>query len=304
MKNSTVFFLPIFFIFSGCYSGESKQKVISKTSEKAEKSTPADESANSVNWENISPSGKTIETRLPVPPGFQRQVASPNSIGNYLRKLPLKPHGSAVLLYDGSEKGFQDAQIAVIDMEIGKRDLQQCADAIMRLRAEYLFQQKKFNLIHFNFTSGDRADYLKYAEGYRTIINGNSVSWQKKSAASNSYKTFRQYLDLVFTYAGTASLEKELQPIKSFDQIEVGDVLIQGGHPGHGIMVVDVAQNPKTGQKIYLLAQSYMPAQEIHILKNPSDKNLSPWYSANAKGEINTPEWTFYPSQLKRFSNW
>jgi hypothetical protein len=47
-----------------------------------------------------------------------------------------------------------------------------------------------------------------------------------------------------------------------------------------------------------MLAQSYMPAQEIHVLKNPVSDKLNPWYEAK-KGAIETPEWTFGSDDLK-----
>ncbi|MCH8317342.1 MAG: hypothetical protein IIA88_02400, partial [Bacteroidetes bacterium] len=67
------------------------------------------------------------------------------------------------------------------------------------------------------------------------------------------------------------------------------------------IIVVDLAVNPKTNEKIFLLAQSYMPAQEIQILKNPNNDKISPWYSVNFGEELETPEWTFNKTDLKRF---
>src|SRR5688572_25285005 len=104
MKNSTVFFSSIFLLFSGYYSVESSEVNNSKPAEiKAE----VTRDNSSVFWQNTVPSGKTVEARLPVPTGFQRLPAQPNSISNYLRKLPVKPHGSLVHLYDGSEKDFQ-----------------------------------------------------------------------------------------------------------------------------------------------------------------------------------------------------
>jgi len=65
---------------------------------------------------------------------------------------------------------------------------------------------------------------------------------------------------------------------------------------------VDMAQNPKTGQKLFLLAQSYMPAQETQILKNPNNSALSPWYELKNE-TLETPEWTFEPSDLRRFKD-
>ena len=96
---------------------------------------------------------------IPPPVGFTRQET--DGYGAYLRNLPLKPVGTLVKHYDGTVKGYQDGAYAVVDMEIGTRDLQQCADAVMRLRAEYLWHNKKYDQIHFNFTSGFRADYVK-----------------------------------------------------------------------------------------------------------------------------------------------
>ncbi len=51
----------------------------------------------------------------------------------------MKPAGAPVLTYTGAPKWRQDVHVAVIDIDVGKRDLQQCADAIMRLRGEWLY---------------------------------------------------------------------------------------------------------------------------------------------------------------------
>jgi hypothetical protein len=64
---------------------------------------------------------------------------------------------------------------------------------------------------------------------------------------------------------------------------------------------MDMAENVE-GKRIFLLAQSYMPAQDIHILKNPRNKILSPWYELNTyQDEIITPEWDFVQTDLRRF---
>ena len=98
-------------------------------------------------------------------------------------------------------------------------------------------------------------------------------------------------------YAGTHSLSKSLHS-KSIKDIAIGDVFIVGGFPGHAVIVVDVAEN-NIGEKVFLLAQSYMPAQETQILKNYNDAKISPWYSANINERLYTPQWTFGVGQLK-----
>jgi hypothetical protein len=249
----------------------------------------------------INPKGQTVETRFLLPQEFERLKTAENSFERYLQTLPLKPNGNSVFYYNGEEKANANVYCAVIDMEIGKRDLQQCADAVMRLRGEYLFKKQQWKDIHFNFTSGDRADFTQYAEGYRAVIKGNKVSWQKSGKKDYSYPNFRRYMDLVFTYAGTLSLNKELKQVTDIQEIKIGDVFIQGGSPGHAVIVIDLAENVKTKEKLFLLAQSYMPAQDIQILLNPMDSKTSPWFSIKFEGNLDTPEWTFQKKNLKRF---
>lgn len=104
----------------------------------------------------------------------------------------------------------------------------------------------------------------------------------------------------VFNYANTGSLKNQLVKVDNFENLEIGDVFIQSGTPyGHAVIVVDVAQN-ENGEKVFLLAQSYMPAQETQLLINPNDPKISPWYSAQT-AIIQTPEWKFYQTDLRRF---
>lgn len=248
----------------------------------------------------INPDGRTINTRYRLPDGFQRVESLENSFAAYLQTLPLKPHGTKVKYYNGATKETTDVYAGVVDMDIGKRDLQQCADAIMRLRAEYLWAQERYEDIHFNFTNGFRVDYQKWMDGYRIKVKGNKTTWYKSKAPSNTYKDFRSYMNMIFAYAGTLSLSKEL-PAVDFDNMKVGDIFIQGGSPGHAVIVVDLAVNRETGKQLFLLAQSYMPAQDIQILQNPMNEAFSPWYSNQFFGDLITPEWRFERTDLKRF---
>lgn len=220
---------------------------------------------------------------ISTPEGYVRVKTDSLSYAFYLQNLPIKQENNIVYLFDGTEKYNQTAQFAVLDIDVGKRDLQQCADAVMRVRAEYLFENEKYSEIHFNFLSdGKPRYYTEYA--------GND----------RSYTKFRKYMDYIFSYANTASLIDEMEKVEILE-MQIGDIFIQKRRPyGHAITVVDMAEN-ENGKKVYMLTQSYMPAQEIHILKNPADKNLSPWYRLSEKKSIETPEWTFYPEDLRRF---
>lgn len=250
----------------------------------------------------IDTGGMTIQTRFLPPAGFFREDTRENSFETFLRNLPLKPHDAEVHYFDGSVKPAGQIYWAVVDLDLGTRNLQQCADAIIRLRAEFLFVQNRHEEIHFNFTNGVRADYLEFARGCRPVFSDNEVKWEMNAPADYTYKNFRNYLDMVFVYAGSYSLSQELHPVKDINDIRIGDVFIRGGFPGHAVLIVDLVTRHTTGDKLFLLAQSYMPAQDIQVLRNPQKKRTDPWYKMNTTDKLITPEWIFRNTELKRFS--
>ncbi|MFA6034730.1 MAG: DUF4846 domain-containing protein [Myxococcota bacterium] len=247
----------------------------------------------------VNAASPTIESRIPVPEGSVREPVAAGSFGEWLRKLPLKPSDTPVRFYDGRLKQNQNVHCAVVDIDVGDADLQQCADAVIRLRAEYLFSTGKALNVVFHFTSGDAIPFARWAEGYRPKVVLNKVFWVPGGEKGASHGNFRRYLDVIFRYAGTKSLEKELKPVTDVAALEIGDVFVQGGAPGHAVIVVDTASDPKTGKRVFLLAQSYMPAQDIHVLKSYSGS--SPWFPADFGETLRTPEWTFKSAHLRRF---
>ncbi len=264
------------------------------------KTNPADEDNDDFTSTRIvNPEKMTIQERYSVPKGYTRLQVAENSFGEFLGNQKLKPYGEKVLYYNGREKNLKGIYDSVIDVEIGNRDLHQCADAIMLLRGEYLYSIGKYQDISFNFVSGFKAEYKKWMEGYRIKVEGNNVSYYKAKEPSNTYEDFRKYMDMVMAYAGTASLEKELKSV-DIENMEIGDVFIIGGSPGHAVIVVDMAINDNN-EKIFMLAQSYMPAQQTQILINPMDESISPWYSLKGAEKLITPEWNFELEHLKRF---
>jgi len=248
----------------------------------------------------VNKEGMTVKDRyLPVE-GYVRAEYEDGSFAEFLRNQKLKPYGEKVLYYDGRKKPSNGIYDSVFDVDIGNRDLHQCADAIMLLRAEYLYSLGLYDKISFNFVSGFKAEYRKWMDGYRIRVNGNDAEYYKAAESSNTYEDFRKYMDMVFAYSGTLSLEKELESV-SIKNMNIGDVFIVGGSPGHAVIVVDMAVN-SDGEKIFLLAQSYMPAQQTQILINPMDEDISPWYSLKRKEKLVTPQWTFDLDMLKSWN--
>lgn len=249
-------------------------------------------------YEYLQSTGMTLESRINVPEGYKRTEAEEGSLTEFLRTYSLKEHGSPVLLYDGSEKRNQNAHVAVFQLPIETRDLQQCADSVMRVYAEYYWETEQYEKIQIHFTNGFLAEYDKWREGYRISVEGNDVSWVKSAGYDDTYEAFVKYMRMVFTYAGTLSMEQEAEPV-SVEEVRVGDVILKGGSPGHVVMIVDMCEN-KQGDKAFLLAQGYMPAQEFHVLKNPLHEE-NPWYyKEELTGSIRTPEYGFGEGALKR----
>ena len=228
----------------------------------------------------INKNGTTVETRFNTPEGFTRVESENGSFGSYLQNLPLKPHGSKVHHFDGTLKYNQSAVSAVVDMPFKGNPNHQCADAVMRLRAEYLFSVKRYSEIEFLYVSGKKSNYLSYLGG-------------KTPTADNLWS----YMCGVFCYANTYSLNKQLQS-KNTSDLQIGDVFIIGGFPGHTVIVVDKCVNSK-GEVKFMLAQSYMPAQDIQILVG--DDGQTPWYDLNFGDYLYSAEYTFSKNDLKSF---
>ncbi len=242
-----------------------------------------------------------IESRIATPPGYSRIAADSSSFTHWLRGLPLNPVGAPVIVYDGSARDDQSVQNGVLDIDIGNRDLQQCADAAMRLRAEYLRWRGRPDEIAFRFTSGDTARWSRWIDGWRPEVDGNSVTWRRSAPLDSSYRNFRDYLDTVFMYAGSYSLQRDLPRRRSMHEMMPGDLFIDGGFPGHVVIVMDVAVHDQTGERIFLAAQGFTPAQDFHILVNANDAALNPWYRCNFGDTLITPNWEFAPGQLHYF---
>ena len=134
---------------------------------------------------------------------------------------------------------------------------EQCADACMRLKAEYLYQTGQYNKIKFQDVNGQS---LRYSGGA-------------------SREAFYRYLRRLYGVTSTFSLCREIQP-RPLADIEPGDVFVYPGNGrflGHAVFVVDVAVN-KNGKKAFLLAEGNTPARDIHLIRNLENPFRSPWF--------------------------
>ncbi len=296
-------FILLTSIFAGCQTPDVNNTVTDSvliTEDNASYEQIIDTSSYIYSWKDSYDYNQALINNINPPKDYIRQKSDNNQFENWLRHLPINLADDKVYLFNKEVKYNQHAQFKVLDIDVGDKDLQQCADAVMRLRAEYLYATNQFEKIHFNYTNGVNISFDKWSSGFYPSLKGNKVVWTT-SSNNKTYPSFKKYINNIFMYAGTSSLEKELKSVE-LKNIKIGDVFIKGGFPGHAVIVLDVAKNKTDGDVCFLLAQSYMPAQNIHVLKNPNNDDLSPWFSVKeCLNVIKTPEWTFYPNQLKRF---
>jgi hypothetical protein len=237
--------------------------------------------------------------QIPLPIGSTRIVLKSNSFAAWVRDLPLKKNNT-IYLYNGQAKANQREHYAVVDISTGNQNLQQCADALMRLRAEYLYSIHAYDRINFKTGNGKELSFARYARGERYALLRQQLSAHTiNTPPCYTHNCLTQFLNVVFNYCSTYSLEVMCKPKEISDGIMPGDMFVKAGSPGHAMMVADVAVNAQTGKRIYLLLQGFMPAQDIHIVRNPSNTMLSPWYEESNDRDVETSGWTFKPTDLK-----
>ena len=128
----------------------------------------------------------------------------------------------------------------------------------------------------FRFTSGHLSRWSDWAAGKRPRVAGSKVTFVQSAPADEGRASFRAWLDSVFMYAGTLSLQRDLAAVAPDARIEAGDVFVHGGSPGHAMIVADVVERAGTGERMFLLVQGFMPAQDAHVVVNP-EAGGSPW---------------------------
>lgn len=253
-------------------------------------------------WRKGYDAANSIAARIPPPPGTVRIRVQPDGFAHWLRYLPLKPGQQKVLLHDGQPKRNQTAHWSVLDIDTGPDDLQQGAEAVLRLRAEYLYARNNYDAITFHVTPQMKFSWNQWRKGERLgVVKSGYLIRSEDAKPDDSYANFRNYLNAVFQFADANTLLKDLQPVPDVKDMQIGDVFVHPAKPGHAVIVVDMVRDPKTGDMGFLLAQSFIPAQDVHILVNAYNPQGAPWYRTDFGGKLRTPEWTFPADELRRF---
>ncbi len=235
-----------------------------------------------------------LDLRLSPPRGFARVAVEGGGFGAFLRALPLLPAGTPVVDYGGRvvREGGDPSIAAVVDIDVGASDLQQCADAVVRMNAEWHYGRGDRD-VSYRVSSGVALGYAQYLAGSRAFAHGNELLVQPAAARlADDHRAFRRYLDEVFTWLNTSSLDRDGAPA-AFADVRPGDFFVMSGRPfGHAVLVLDVATSA-AGAVALLLGQSYMPAQSFQVLSSSSH---GAWFVVEPGAtEVATPFWKPFP---------
>lgn len=243
----------------------------------------------------VNASGDTIETRINLPAGYTRTEG--NIYERFIREQKVEPDGTAVHLYNGDEKYDQDSHFAVLSTDVGEDNLQYCANAALRLRAEFLYSTNQYERIQYKTDTGLIFAYTDYRDGSRINVNEEETYLARVAEYDDTYNGFKNYLGMLFDYSTTIALSAESTTVP-IEEMRVGDIFVEAGSPGSCLMVMDLCENGD-GEKAFILGGSYSPAEQIHILTNP--KTNSPWfYVSDIQYPMQIHEHSFRGHCLKR----
>jgi len=253
-------------------------------------------------WSRRRAGYESLATRFPAPSGFTRVSVKAGSYADWLRHLPLLAKGTAVRDYAGRILvGATAAARAVIDLDVGKRDLQQCMDTLMRIRGEYLWWKKRAARARFRYAGGKYFGWAQYARGIRPKRQGRRIVFKAGHRAGYGRRHFERYLTFMFMMTGTMHNTRE--PRVKFADLAAGTFFVQPppspGSLGHAVVILEVAKS-RTGQVRALIGEGYTPAQDFHVVKAPGS---GAWYNLSASNPVQTPQWSvpFRWTQLRRF---
>ena len=239
-----------------------------------------------------------LDNRFAPPEGFSRVRVEDASFDRWLRSLPTEPSRTTVRAHDGSDLDRPAA--AIVRMDVGRGDLQQCADSTIRLHAEFLWAAGRADEAAYHFTSGDRSAWVDWRDGERFDVSGATVKRVRGSAVSG-HAGFRGWLQHLFRYAGTRSLRHDTRAVAESEALRAGDLFLEPGSPGHVVMILDVAENA-AGDRLALLGEGFMPAEEFQVLRSSRARDRV-WFTLPGPGEsIDTPSWRpFRRRDVRRF---
>ena len=141
---------------------------------------------------------------------------------------------------------------AVVDLPM-LSNAEQCADACMRLKAEYLYQTGQYKRLNFKTsTASPCATAVGHREKPFTAISADSMVLPVPSHSAARCSPVHWQIS---------------NPVTSLSTPEMADCL-----------VMPSSLSNKNGKKAFLLVEGNTPARDIHLIRNLENPFRSPWF--------------------------
>ena len=196
-------------------------------------------------------------------PARARAASAPGS-GACRWRRPARRCGASGAPWSSPPTTTNLAAVAALDVGVG--DLQQCADSVIRLHAEWLFAA---GTARRQLPRGVGRGHALRALGARASgwsPHGLGFTWSSSARADAGHASYRRWLDAVFTYANTGSLARDGEPVAPAESPPRATSWCSRAARATPCSVLDLARAPD-GRRALLLGQGYMPAQSFHVLR-------------------------------------
>jgi hypothetical protein len=259
--------------------------------------TPSPLGLDDYPWPHQGRSYLPLAHRVPLPVGYTEVPAAPGSFAEWLRHLPALPPGASVVTTEGLviTTDADPGVAAVLDLDV--RPDQECADVILRLRAEWLRRQGREGEIVFNLTGPGEISWPEWTRGMRPVLHGQQVGFERRGEPGDSREAFDGYLRAVCAWCSTVSLAKDGVPAAAGD-LRIGDYVSRPelGSAGHAMLVVDLARS-EDGRVVALFAEGLMPAQTPHAIRGNGPAG---WVEVDPSADFDVLAWRRFEWSLHR----
>ncbi len=246
--------------------------------------------------------GEDLATLYPEPTGYRRVAIEPGSFAEYVRHLAVLPDTASVRYYDGRPVQQWPGNTRVLDMPfLFCSDVEQCADMALRLVSEYFWQTDRADSLAFRLQNGQEIVWREWRAGQRFRYDAQSDRHVRSRGAADSSRTaFEEFLFYLFHWTGSVALKRDLRRIAASD-LQPGDLIVQNtsGAMGHVSVILDAAVNAE-GERLYLIANGWTPAQSMFIRQPQAGEGIDGWFSL-AGYERHLSGYRFGPFELRRF---
>jgi len=254
---------------------------------------PADLKISEMDWypwmrDSTDPRPKAVTVlrqRFGDPPGFQRIAVNPETIGEWLRFLPLGPASTPVTDESGKTTlatiaGFAAAVVA-IDMHA-----EDSADALLRLHAEWRYWRGDRKAISYVSNTGKLMPFARWLAGERIVTKKQSWDWAYRTTPVDNptYADLRNFLDTAYKWTDPRALAIQGKQLDAKD-VAPGDYFVHAGKDPTLVVVLDVAKNA-AGEPAMLFAHVAAPHQNLYVMQATKG---SPWFVATPNGQIAVP---------------